>query len=266
MQRDKYLWITDPHILFPWQRYGTLAKIKREEPKGILFTGDISNGVMLMPVLKMFAQLGIPCYMVLGNHEYFWSSRDKIHAKMRKLCEKYPYMVWLEEQEEPVRLDEEICLIGTGGWFDGAQGDTKWLNWKADWWIIKEFRKLGSLEKKLEFSRQLAQESCEKVERRLRKAIEQDYKTIYLLSHIPPWIEATRDQGTIMERYWLPYNTNIRLGETIEKVMADYKKRRVVVLSGHTHHPIYIRVSRNIECQVGASNYLGVLHSQKIYL
>lgn len=268
MQRSKYLWITDPHCnnLFPWQRYSFMAKLKREEPKGIFLTGDISNGLLLIHDLKMFAGLGIPCYFVLGNHEYFWSSRVKIHEKVRRLCQEYPLMVWLEEQEEPIRLDDEICIIGAEGWFDGAQGDPKWLNWKADWWLIKEFRQLSSFKQRLAYARQLAEESCTKVKRRLQKALDQDYKTIYLLSHFPQWLELTRDQGTIMERFWLPYNTNIRLGKTIEEVMDGYKKRRCIALVGHTHSPVYCRVSRNVECQVGEGRYIGVPHSQKIYL
>ena len=266
--RSKYLWISDTHLnnLFPWQRYKFMAKFRHEEPKGILHTGDISNGLMLIHDLKMLAKLGVPLYFVLGNHELFWSSRAKMHQKIRDFCAEYPYMVWLEEEEEPVQLDEEICLIGTGGWFDGAQGDLKWLNWKSDLWLIKELRQQKSLEAKVELSRQWAQESAAKIERRLLRALELGYKTIYLLTHFPPFIEATRDQGTVMEQFWLPYNTNIRLGETVERVMEGHKKRRCVILSGHTHSPIYCRLSRNVECQVGAGKYMGVPNSQKIYL
>lgn len=267
-EKFKILWQTDPHCnnLFPWQRLKYISKLKKEAANGLILSGDISNGVMLIHDLKMYAKLGIPTYFCLGNHEYFWSSRKTIAQKVRQFCAEYPYMVWLEDQEEPIRLDEEIAIIGVGGWFDAKYGDIKWLNWKSDWWLIKEFRQLKSLEERVEYSRQLAKESTKTLKKRLLRALELDYKTIYIVTHFPPWLEATRDEGTIMEQFWLPYNTNIGMGKMIEEVMADYKKRNAFVLAGHIHQELFARISRNVQCQVGRGKYLGVPHSQKIYL
>jgi hypothetical protein len=60
-----------------------------------------------------------------------------------------------------------------------------------------------------------------------------------------------------MQRFWLPYNTNVVLGEMIERVMRGRKKKRVIVLSGHTHTPCHIRVSNTIECMVARASYFG---------
>lgn len=263
-----WLWLTDTHLnnLAIWSKYKFFTDIKEEKPKGIILTGDITNGIWLSFDLSWFAKLGIPIFYIEGNHDRFWSSIENTKTKIQKIIAKYPHFTWLEEEEEPIKLDEEVCLIGAAGWFDGMYGDPKWLNWKSDWWLIKEFRQMNSFEARLEYSRQLAKDSADKIERRLVKALEQGYNTIYIATHMPPFLEATRDKGTVMEQFWLPYNTNDILGKTIEKVMEGRKKKRAIILAGHSHFPTYIRYNRVIECQVGAGNYIGMPQSQRIYL
>jgi hypothetical protein len=85
------------------------------------------------------------------------------------------------------------------------------------------------------------------------------------MTHFPPWKEATRYEGSFLEKYHLPYNVNLGLGKTIENIMADRKKRNVTVLAGHTHQAEFIRVSRNINCQVGQAVLLNV-RSQTIFV
>jgi len=266
--RQLYPWLTDLHMdsMSLWQKYRFIRDIKRDNPSGLLLTGDITHAFWLSFDLYLLSKIGCPVYLTLGNHEFFGSSLKNTYDKVRRISEKHPNIVWLEEQEEPVKLDDEICVIGSGGWFDAGQGDARWLNWKFDWWSIKEFRQLGSFKERLKMSRQLAQESADKIERRLHRAIDLGYRTIYILTHWPPFLEATRDPGTTLEQFWLPYNTNIRLGKAIERVMETNRQSRAVVLSGHTHHPSYIRVTRNIDCQIGEGKYYGLPHSQKIYL
>jgi predicted N-formylglutamate amidohydrolase len=70
----------------------------------------------------------------------------------------------------------------------------------------------------------------------------------------------------LMEQFWLPYNTNLRLGKLIEHMMAGRKKRRLTVLCGHSHTPVYIRVSRNVDCQVGEPHNFFKINSQIIYI
>ena len=272
MNRLRILWLTDTHFnnLFPWQRYSFMAKLRKEKPDAIFHTGDISNGIFLKRDLAMLASLNIPIFYIMGNHEKFWSSLEATKEKVRQLHLQYPNLYWLEDFE-PIGLgddDNEVCVIGADGWYDVAFGDPKWIKFTFDWFMIKEFRQLSSMKERIEMFRSLADESCRQIEEKLVKALDQNYKTIYLLTHMPAWKEATRDEGTMFEKFWLPYNTNIRLGKTIEKIMEGRKKRQCHILAGHIHphNGLYIRVSRNIDCQVGEGHYLGVPHSQKIYI
>ena len=86
-----------------------------------------------------------------------------------------------------------------------------------------------------------------------------------MLSHFIPWVDATHDVGTFLEKYYLPFNVNVSMGQMIEKVMAKEKDKNIIVLAGHSHQAIFMRVSKNISCQVGESRLFKV-SSQIIYL
>jgi Icc protein len=263
--KDKYLWYTDTHLdkLLPWTLFRFIRHIKKENPKGIFLTGDISNGIMTCFHLKLLAKfIKCPIYFVLGNHDYHLTSIAKQHEKIRALCKKYPNLIWMTESDV-IDLHHEVGLIGVEGWYDAQLGNPKYLKATMDWFMTEEFRKLPNMEARIEAFRALADQSCHILEDKLEKALAQDFKTIYILTHFPPWKEATRDEGTFLEKYFLPYNVNMRLGQMIERVMADRKKRNVTVLAGHTHTDCWIHVSRNIECKVNKAKYYDSVRNEE---
>jgi len=198
----------------------------------------------------------------LGNHDYHFSSIEKTHDKIRKLCTKNPNLIWLTESDV-VHLSDEVALIGAEGWYDAGIGKASYLTATPDWMLIEDLRKLPDMASRIEMFRALADRSCHVIADKLEKAWEQNYKTVYILTHFPPWKEATRDVGTFMEKFWLPYNVNLRLGQTIESVMKDRNKRYVTVLAGHTHTDCWIHVARNIECKVNHAKYYGSLRNEE---
>lgn len=257
--KSKYLWFTDTHLnnVLPWTKALFIRNIIKEKPKGIFLTGDISNGLTTAFNLKLLAKfIDCPIYFVLGNHDYYFSSIYDTHAKIKKICEKYKNLIWLTESDV-ISLTDEVALIGTEGWYDASIGKPQYLRYTLDRLLISDFRKIPLLSEKIQMFKDLASNSCTILSNKLHKALEQGYKSIYILTHFPPWKEATRDEGTIMEPFWLPYNVNLRLGKTIEDIMVDHKKRNVTVLSGHTHTDSWIHVSRNIECKVNKAKYYG---------
>jgi predicted MPP superfamily phosphohydrolase len=259
MEKCKYLWFTDTHLdkVMPWTKYFFIKNVAKQNPKGIFLTGDISNGRKTIKDLERLAKrLTCPIYFILGNHDYHWHFIDQMHDKIRTLCQKYPNLIWLTEAGV-IHINDEVCIIGAEGWYDAEEGKPEYLKMTFDWWLVKDFRKLPSMEDRIAAWRALADKSAEDIANKLEQAIERKYKTIYLLTHFPPWKEATRDVGTFMEKFWLPYNTNLRLGRAIEKVMVEHKKKHVLVLAGHTHTDAWIHVSRNIECKVSKAKYYG---------
>jgi predicted phosphohydrolase len=257
--KNKYLWFTDTHLdkIAPWKKYLFGKHLARENPTGVFLTGDISNGRQTVSDLERLAsQIACPIYFVLGNHDYHHSSIAKTHDNIRKICQKHSNLIWMTEAGV-VHLNEEVALIGTEGWYDAEEGKPEYLKMTFDWMLVDDFRQLPNMAERIKAWRRMADQSADDITYKLEKAIEQNYKSIYLLTHVPPWKEATRDVGTFMERFWLPYNTNLRLGRAIEKVMSEHKKRYITVLAGHTHTDCWIHVARNIECKVSKAKYYG---------
>lgn len=256
--RRKYLWFSDTHLekVSSWDKGRFLYKLSNESPAGIFLTGDISNGLKICFHLRMISAIAnCPVYFVLGNHDYHFSSIDKIHDKIHNLCEKNPNLVWLPENG-PIKLSKKAAVIGVDGWYDAENGNPDFLKFTPDWFLIKDFRKLPSMDARIEMWRKIARASADSAEKKLVEAINSGYKRIYLLTHVSPWKEATRDVGTFLERFWLPYNTNLTLGRKLKEVMSNHNKKRLTVLSGHTHEQSIIWVRRNVQCIVNDSNYL----------
>lgn len=253
---EYYLWYTDTHLdkVFPWTKYFFIKNIIKQNPKAVFLSGDISNGLCTCFDLKLLATfVKCPIYFVLGNHDYHFSSFNKKHEQIRQLCNKYPNLVWLT-QEMPIELDKNSCLIGAEGWYDVSIGNPKYLKFTFDWFMTEDFRKLPSMTERVKAFQALADQSCEHIEFKLKTALAGPHNTIYLMTHFPPWKEATRDEGTFMGEFWLPYNVNVRLGKTIERMMA-FSDKKLVVLAGHTHTDCWIHVSKNIECKVNNAKY-----------
>lgn len=265
MNKSKYLWLTDVHLK-PWTRSKLLNFIHDDKPRGVFLTGDISYGPTLYSDLEYLGKkAGRPIYFVLGNHDYHFTSFSKVHSEVRYLCNKYSNLIWMTDHGVE-SLTDDVALIGAEGWYDARIGDTKYLKYTMDWYLTEEFKSLSSMEERIEAFRKLAAQSAEDLSTKLLSAIE-NHKTIYLLTHVPPWPEANRDAGTFMEPFWLPYNVNLILGQRLEEVMKNFKKRNLVVLAGHTHTDCWIHVSRNIECRVNKANYFGTIKSEEhIYI
>lgn len=263
--KDKYLWFTDTHLdkVPPWALVKFIRHLLKEKPSGVFLTGDISNGFMTIWHLRLLATfIKCPIYFVLGNHDYHFSSIEKTHQKLRELCKEFPNLIWMTEAGV-VHLSEEVALIGTEGWYDADNGKPEYLKFTLDWFLTENFRKLPDMEARIAVWRQMADQSAHDLVDKIEKCIEQGYKSIYILTHFPPWKEATRDVGTAMEQFWLPYNVNIRLGKALEVAMAGHKKKNITVLAGHTHTDCWIHVARNIECKVSKAKYYGELRNEE---
>ena len=263
--KEKILWYTDTHLdkVAPWTLVAFIQRCVREKPKGIFLTGDISSGVLTIWHLKLLATfVKCPIYFVLGNHDYHFSSIAKMHERIRKLCLKFPNLIWLTDSNV-IELNSETCLIGTEGWYDAMLGNPKWLKITFDWMFVKEFRDLPNMKERIQAFRDLADQSCTIISKKIEDALALGYKNIYLLTHFPPWKEATRDEGTLLAPYFLPYNVNLRLGQAIEKAMNGRFKRHLTVLAGHTHNDAWIQVTRNIECKVNKAKYYDSVRNEE---
>jgi len=267
MGRIKIFWYTDTHLdlCFPWSKNKFIKHINKEKPNGIFLTGDISNGKNTPKDLEFLASnIECPIYFVLGNHDFHFSSIKDIYDSIRALCIKYNNLIWMTDSSPQYINNNSTAIIGTEGWYDAMVGNPFYIRFTFDWFQIKEFSAMSSMNERIEGFRELASKSCEIIEKQLLKVCNNsEVKTIYLLTHFPCWVEATRDVGTLMEKFWLPYNTNLRLGKLIEKIMKKYPAKQLIVLSGHIHDDAWIHVSNNIECKVNKAKYLGTPRNEE---
>jgi predicted phosphohydrolase len=172
--KNKYLWFTDTHLnrVNPLKKLLFIRHIIKEDPKAIFLTGDISTGMFLYYDLYLLATfIKCPIYFVLGNHDYWTSSIEKIHDQIRSLCKKFPQLIWLSESDV-ISLNDNVAVIGDEGWFDGWNGDSNYLKLTIDQYFIENFRKLPSIKERLDCWREMAQASNRRLEIKLRQAME----------------------------------------------------------------------------------------------
>lgn len=257
--KNHYPIYSDTHFNFtlPWTAPNFIHRLLDNHPSGLILTGDIACGLTIIRILELLAKKlqPLPIYFVLGNHDFYATSFANITRAVNILSQKYSNLHWMNVREH-MELGEGVGIIGEDGWYDGRLGNPDYLVYNFDWIMINEFRGFKSFEEKHQYSQALADASTATLQSKLEVALER-YQTVYILTHMPPWAETTRAVGTEMEAFWLPYNVNSQMGKMIEAVMQGRNDKKVVVLAGHTHVPVVVHVSHNIECIVQGGKYLG---------
>lgn len=261
----RLVWFSDCHLnlsVLPFLKRRFITRLQAAQPDGLILTGDISTGQFLERDLRFLARhFGGPIYFVLGNHDVHARYIASVHADIHRLCNEYRNLIWMTAAS-PVSLTPDVALVGTEGWYDAQNGDPGLLRWSSDWYLTADFRQLPDHAARVDLWRAMAQDSADLVTQQLNGALA-NHTTVYVMTHVPPWKEATRAVGTWAERYWLPYNTNTVLGQAIERVMYRRTDKRVIVLAGHTHSPCQIRVTDNIDCMVARASYWGQVRPEE---
>lgn len=261
----RFIWFSDTHLnlsVLPFLKRLFIRNLKNSCADGIFITGDISSGPFLESDLKFLAtHFDGPVYFVLGNHDYHGRHIESVHSDVRRLTNIYPNLHWMTESGV-VTIAPDVALIGHDGWYDGSAGNSNLLKWTIDRFFTFDFFHLDDMKQQLGMWKQMALQSSKHIENLLKIALE-NHNTIYVMTHVPPWRQAIKVEGSRLEKLWLAYNTNVVLGETIERVMKNVRGKRVVVLSGHTHIPCHIRVTQNIECHVARASYLGRVREEE---
>ena len=236
-------WTTDCHL--EWLNGSPDAFIKslaRSETDGVIISGDISNAKHMTYHLKRLSELPMPVYFVLGNHDFYGGSFQQVHQMVRRSVKDHTNLTWLTEAPA-IQLTESTYLIGHDGWADGRAGMGQRsgliLN---DYKLISDFIGLsvGSV-----FS--LMRKKSDAASKRLYQQIHQiGAKHIIVVTHAPPFREASKHRGKISDDRFIPHFSNIGLGEALERA-AEETGARLSVLCGHTHG----RARVNINGRVG---------------
>ena len=276
-------WATDIHFNFLTHKQvrAFLSKVEEQAFDTLLLAGDLSNGRQLLRHLRMIEdQISRPVYFVLGNHDYYHSSFEKVHLKMRPYCQPESRLRFLGNGEV-IPLGTDTVLVGTSGWADGRYGsyassqvvlndhlhiqDFARLGYEGQSWVGALARKLGlpwsappglaqRRQKILDLMNRLGDAAAAYIELVLFRALA-GAGTVILLTHVPPFAEGCMPQGKPPKPKILPFYACKALGDTLLRIAERFPSKKILVLCGHTHGPTRVRIRPNLEVRVGAAEY-----------
>ncbi len=252
----KALWLTDIHLEFldsnGIDRF--LRHLSAQEADIVLVGGDIGNANILVSCLReMEKVLSRPIYFVLGNHDYYQGGIDGIQSQVIALSDESNHLRWLSNSDV-VSLSPKTALIGHDSWADGRYGNFESSNVELnDFHCIQELSRLSQAER-LQKMQSLADKAVQHLGRVLPDAL-QEHEEILLLTHVPPFREATWHEGKISGDDWLPFFSCEAVGDLILETMRENKQANLTVLCGHTHGAGTCEILPNLLVRTGAAEY-----------
>ena len=260
---NKICWITDPHLNFvhSYDLQEFYTKIKDHKPSALFVTGDIAEADYVFIFLEQLAIMsGAPVYFVLGNHDYYGSSIAAVRKAARKYTESDANIYWMPIKGV-VEISKKSAVIGVDGWGDGRLGTpTTSQIYLNDWACIKELMHSKPhsinthLYKRIPALNKLGDEEAETLKPLLTEALA-GYDKVFVLTHVPPWKEATWHCGFHSEPDWLPWFSCAAVGDVILEASHEHPDKEIVVLCGHTHGYGVSKISSNITAHTGAAQY-----------
>jgi 3',5'-cyclic AMP phosphodiesterase CpdA len=258
MALTRIAWVTDIHLDFlrPPHLDTFFSLIRAHKPDALLVAGDIGESHSVQYYLKLLEKrCGCPVYFVLGNHDYYHSSRATVTRMVRQLCDRSSLLTWLNDVDV-VSLTAEVALVGHDSWSDGRLGDfaTSRITLE-DYRLIDDLRELEmpQLQAKLHA---LGDEAAAHFRRVLPVALA-THAHVLAVMHPPPFREACWYGGQVAQPNddYLPHFTCKAVGDVLLEVMAAHPDRRLTVLCGHSHGAGSVDVLRNLRVVTGGAEY-----------
>ena len=219
----------------------------------VLLTGDISSAAYLVAHLAEISDAcgSSPCYFVTGNHDYFGSSFAIVDQAIADLCTRHRNLIALGHGEI-IALSRNTALIGCRGWYDGQAGaGSRTKVGSSDRYLIDDFRNLDRA-RYFEKLRVLGLESAAYLRRVLPIALTR-YSKVLVGTHIPLFTQALRYGGTHCELDRQPFFSNRSAGNAVVGISRNFTGRKIVVHAGHSHCPIKVRMTSNLEIRVAGA-------------
>jgi Icc protein len=252
----KLAWCTDIHLDFLEDDQITAfgSRIAREGADAVLLTGDISVAPVLGPQLaRLVSSWKVPCYFVLGNHDYYGASIEVVRHGARAMAAIDRRLIWLPNAGV-VRLNETTALVGVDGWADGRIGDPEGTPI-----VLNDHLRIADLlqpsrAKLLEVVRALGDAEAVALRRVLGEALA-PCDHVIVATHVPPFRESSTHEGKISGDDWLPWMTCHAVGEALREIARAHPDRRITVLAGHTHDRCSVQIEPNLLVRTGHVEY-----------
>ena len=250
-------WLTDIHLNFlPRKKVDAfITEVAAAQPEAVLLGGDVAEAESVAGTLEMLCKSWeVPVYFVLGNHDFYHGSVARVRAEVIRLAERIPNLIYLSTAAS-VFLPGSTALLGADGWGDGGFGSADdspiRLN---DFTLIEELRAVPRGPQQLAIARELGRESAEQMRAKLESALATNEKVI-VLTHVPPFCEATWHEGKISDDDWLPWFSCRATGEVLYAAMERHPDKEMLVLCGHTHGSGECQILPNLRVLTGGAEY-----------
>ncbi|MEI6279595.1 MAG: metallophosphoesterase [Verrucomicrobiae bacterium] len=258
------LWITDAHLdhLSDTAEDAWFEKLGKSRADMLLLGGDTANARIFLRMLGRVEEVfSGKVALVAGNHDYYHTSISEFREKLAGLQRSGVVVFEPGCQSEPLPVAETVYLCGSGGWGDACAGlaDASGMALN-DENLIAELR-AGDLTAKL---RSLGKESAKHLQKQLA-LVPGDASCVIVLTHVPPWPEASWHEGRNSDAMALPRFCWQAGGEVISEVAVRMPQTQFVVLCGHTHSD-GIWEKGNIVCHTVGSAYGRISHAGIITL
>jgi hypothetical protein len=255
----KLAWITDPHldhIEEQERRFAYYGRIRDTGAASILCSGDVGTArTAFLLLAEMSARSELPVLFVYGNHDYYGADIEYVQEE----TPRDDRVRWLAASG-PVHLTELTCVVGQGGWADGYCGDPHGSQvLLADWQYIQDFKAVQAawdVDARLKVARKWASSEARILEADLMTAAPR-YRNILIVTHVPPYEDATWHQGKRSDPDWLPWFACQTIGNVITRVAVSFPHVQFTVLCGHTHGKGVFRpgLIPNLVVKTGAARY-----------
>lgn len=252
----QYAWITDPHLdhlnAEELAAFHTEVRDNTTMDTTLLVTGDITTSRRLFEHIDGLGQAarGKVLY-VLGNHDRWGSSLAQCERDLRPHGLVQGHTVFMDLVDR-VQLEEDLCVVGDSGWYDGRnglQGNPRMI--LNDWFYIEDYR--GQDERRC--SAAIADRRAKVLEGKLRAACEAKNNRVIVITHVPPFPEAALHMGRPGDDYAQPWFTSRVIGDVVEQVAKEYFWVKFEILCGHTHSKAFHKRDDNLIVQTGRADY-----------
>lgn len=252
----KAAWLTDVHLNFLKQNQidDFFRKLSKEPVDCFFMSGDIGEADTVVNYLKLADSiLKRPVYFVLGNHDFYTGSFKKVWSDVSDLTKASENLIWLNKVEH-IPLTKETALVGHDSWADGRFGDYHWSDVELnDFRLIDELR-LWDRAERLKAMQELADGAANHFTEVLPKALK-SHRRIIVVTHVPPFKEATWHQGKTSDDEWLPFFSCKVVGDVLKDVMGQHPSCEMTVLCGHCHSSGQCQILPNLKVATGGAEY-----------
>jgi predicted phosphohydrolase len=250
------VWVNDIHLDFLDRDAvdSYLLSVVRERPEVLLVGGDISTASLVEPHLQRIEELlDVPICFVLGNHDFYHGSIARVRRKVRDLCERSERLHWLN-LTGVFPLTRETALVGHDGWGDARLGNYKTTQVElSDFFLIDDLRAKERSEL-VEILRGLGDETADHFRAVLPEALA-SFPNVVVLTHVPPFPEATWYDGKVSNDDWLPFFCCKAAGDVLTEQMSKHPESTLTVLCGHTHGEGEVQILPNLRVVTGGARY-----------